>query len=183
MTSARRGLIFATVIVACAGSGYLASCLWPMRAPVAPAPKAASAEWKDLKEADRARQSIEVRSAALAPGEQPQLAPEHETTDATERPLHAARVHTGAKAVEHPHQVEQTIERPAVRGPTAEARHPPAPVPRTDERRSLPRQTAPRRERQPAEAKLPQPSPKAAAGPQRDAAMRDFMSPNPPFRY
>jgi hypothetical protein len=181
MTTARRGLMFATVIVACAGSGFIASRLWPLPASINPGLKVASADPTDLAEPVRPRRSIDVRSAARSQIEGAQLAREHEARDATEKPVHAALVLLNPHTAEQPHELEQAIERPTAKGPVVEPTHPTRAVRQSQEIRPQARQPAARRERPSAETKLSQPSTKAI-GPQRDAALRDFMSHNPPFR-
>jgi hypothetical protein len=181
MTTARRSLMFATVIVACAGSGFLASRLWPLPA-FNPGLKVASADPTGPKEADRLRRSIDVRSAARSRDEAPQLAPERGATDATERPVHAALVLLNPHSAEQPREFDEAIERATVEVPTApEATRPTRAARQAQEKIAPPRQPAARREKPSIAAKPSQPS-TPSTSPQRDAALRDFMSHNPPFR-
>jgi hypothetical protein len=181
MTTARRGLMFATVIVACAGSGFIASRLWPLPASLTPAQKIALAGPTGLKEPAQPRRSIDVHSTVRSRAEGPQFAPEHESTDATEKPVHAAFVLLNPNAAEHPRERDEAMERPTVQGPASEATRPTRTVRQSQDKGPPARQPTARRERPLAETKLSQPSTKAT-GPQRDAALRDFMSHNPPFR-
>ena len=54
MTTARRSLVFATVITACAGIGFFASHLWPLPASLTPSLKVASSDATGLNEATTA---------------------------------------------------------------------------------------------------------------------------------
>jgi hypothetical protein len=181
MTTVRHGLMFATVIVACGASGFLASRLWPLPASLNPGLKVASADPTGLKEPDGPRRSIDVRATARSVGDGPHLAPEHETADATEKPVHAALVLLNPRTAEQPRELDEAIERPTVQGPAVEATHPTRAARQAQEKIAPPRQSTARRERPSAETKLSQPSTNSTS-PQRDAALRDFMSHNPPFR-
>ena len=181
MTTARRSLMFATVIVACAGSGFFASRLWPLPTPINPGLKVASADPTALTEPERPRRSIVVRSAARSQVEGAQLAPQHEATDAAETPVHAALVLLNPHTAEQPREFEEAPERPTVQGVAVEATRPTRAARQAQEKIAPPPQRAARRERPSAGTKLPQPSTNSAS-PQRDAALRDFMSHNPPFR-
>jgi hypothetical protein len=181
MTTARRSLMFATVIVGCAGSGFIASRLWPLPASINPGLKVASADSTALREPDGPRRSIDVHSTARPRTETPQLAPEREATDATEKPVHAALVLLNPHTAEQPRELDEAIERPAVQGPAPGATRPTRAVRQSQEKRSLAHQPAARRERPSTATKLSQPS-TTSTSPQRDAALRDFMSHNPPFR-
>ena len=181
MTTARRSLMFATVIVACAGSGFIASRLWPLPASINPGLKVASADSTGLKQPDEPRRSIDARSTARSAAEAPPLAAHHEATDATEKPVHAAVVLLNPHTADQPREVDEAIERPTVKVPAAAATRPTRAVRQSQEKRPPARQPAARRERPSNEAKGPPPSTNATS-PQRDAALHDFMSPNPLFR-
>jgi hypothetical protein len=181
MTTARRSLMFATVIVACAGSGFIASRLWPLPASINPGLKVASVDPTDLTEPVRPRRSIDVRSAALSQVEGAQLAPQHEARDAAEKPVHAAVVLLNPHTAEQPREFDEAAERPPVPGPAVEARRPTQAVRQSQEKRPPARQPAARRDRPSNETKRPPPSTNATST-QRDAALSDFMSPNPLFR-
>jgi hypothetical protein len=181
MTTARRSLMFATVIVACAGSGFIASRLWPLPASINPGLKVASADPTGFKKPDEPRRSIDVRSPARPRDDGQPLTPQHEATDATERPVHAALVLLNPHTAEQSRERDEAIELPTVKGPAPEAARPTRAVRQSQEKRPPTHQAVPRRERPSAETRPSQPSTKATS-PQRDAALRDFMSHNPPFR-
>ena len=173
MTTARRCLMFATVITACAGIGFFASHLWPLPASLTPSLKVASSDATGLNEQQRPDRSSYLRA-------QPPL--KHEATQATESPRHASLVLLNPGAAEQSREAEATIQRPTGRDIDEPAAEPTRTVRQPPEKRTQPRQSAPRQEKHVPQAKLPQPSTNSI-GFQRDAAMRDFMSHNPPFRY
>lgn len=181
MTTARRSLMFATVIVACAGSGFIASRLWPLPVSLNPGLKVPSVDPTDLTEPVRPRRSIDVRSAARSQVEGAQLTPQHEARDFTEKPVHAAVVLLNPHTAEQPRELDEAIERPTVQVPAAVATRPTRAVRQSQEKKPPARQPATHRERPSNETKRPPPSTNAT-NPQRDAALSDFMSPNPLFR-
>jgi hypothetical protein len=143
--------------------------------------KVASADPTGPKETERPRRSIDVRSAARSQVEGAQLAPQHEARDATEKPVHAALVLLNPHTAEQPRELDEAIERPTVQVPAAVAPRPTRAVRQSQEKRPPTRQPAARRERPSNDANRSPPSTNAAS-PQRDAALSDFMSPNPLFR-
>ena len=177
-----RGTIAALVILAAASTGFLASRLWPLATPPVPTLKVTSSEATAL-EHDSPSTQVHVPSAsrALAGGNVP--ATKSELADVTEKPAGASFVLLNPGTAEQPRSVEEPAQQSTAKrsDDTAEGRMPPtraAGRPRNEKGPSS--QVARSQKKNPAEANPAQPAP-SSTGYQRDAAMRDFMSHNPPF--
>jgi hypothetical protein len=168
----------ALIILASAGTGFLASRLWPLATPPAPTLKVASSDAITVNH--ESLQQIDIRSAsrALTP------ASKSEPTDVTEKPAGASFVLLNPGTSEQPRPFEESMQPSTAKSPdvSADQRKPPTrPAGRPREENVPSPQVARGQRKHQAEANRAQPAP-GPPGYQRDAAMRDFMSPNPPFR-
>lgn len=163
-----RGLAFATVIIACAGTGFFASRLWPLPTSLTPTLKVASS--------DATRPKEQVLSTSQPLGDVKQPPSKHEAPGPTKNPDPESFVLLNPGTTEQPRELEQTNEIASQRTPQA------GPVSQPPKEKALPRQSASRQGKQQTEADPPQLS-ASSIGSQRDAAMRDYMSHNPPFKH
>jgi hypothetical protein len=179
-----RGTLVALVILASLGTGFLASRLWPLPASPAPTLEVTSSD-ATVHTHDSPSKQFAVRSAsrALAVGNAPSA--KTEPVDVTENSAGAPFVLLNPDTADQPREVEESTQRSTAESPdesadqrkrpTRSAAHP------REEKVPSPRLARGQRKDQ-ASTNLAQPSP-GPTGYQRDAAMRDFMSHNPPFRH
>ena len=173
------GAIVALIILASAGTGFLASRLWPLPTSLAPTLKITSAD------ATSPGRQMDIRPAsrALADGNVPST--KSEPVDVTENPAGVPFVLLNKGAAEQPRLLEESIQLSTAKSPdvSADQRKPPTrPAGRSRVEKAPSPQLARGQRKYQAQANLAQPSP-GPTGYQRDAAMRDFMSHGPPFRY
>jgi len=176
-----RGTVAALVILAAAGTGFLASRLWPLATPPVPTLKVTSSEATALEHSPSTQVDVPSASRPLAGGNVP--ATKSELADVTEKPAGASFVLLNPGTAEQPRSVEEPAQQSTAKrsDDTAEERMPPtraAGRPRNEKGPSS--QVARSQKKNPAEANPAQPAP-SSTGYQRDAALRDFMSHNPPF--
>jgi hypothetical protein len=174
-----RGTIATLVILSSAGTGFLANRLWPLPTFLAPTLKANSSGTAVLKEHN------DIRSAPPALADRNVPSTKGEPVDVTENPAGAPFVLLNPGTAEQPREVKGSTLRPTAKSldESAEQQSPqtgPAGSPREEKVPSPQLARGQRKHR--AEANLAQPAP-GPTGYQRDAAMRDFMSHNPPFRH
>jgi hypothetical protein len=172
-----RGAIAAVVILASAGTGFFASRLWPLSTPLAPVLKITSSDATVLKY-DSPSKQIDAHSAqadATVPATK---------SDVTDNPAGVSFVPLNPDIAEQPRRVEDPSQPSMTQrsdGSAGQQRTPPtraAARPREDKAPSSQVVRSPKKPQ--AEANPAQPAP-SSTGYQRDAAMRDFMSHNPPF--
>jgi hypothetical protein len=176
------GAIVALIILASVGTGFLASRLWPLPTSLTPTLKITSAD------ATSPGRQIDIRPAsrALADGTVPST--KSEPVDVTENPAGVPFVLLNKGATEQPRPFEEGVQLSTAKSPdvpdvSADQRKPPTrPAGRSRVEKAPSPQLARGQRKHQAQANLAQPSP-GPTGYQRDAAMRDFMSHGPPFRY
>jgi hypothetical protein len=176
-----RGLIFAAVTFACAAAGLVASRLWPLPESLTPTLKIGSFDVAGRGEQNRPSQSIEDTSEARPLADRSQAAAKHEVSRPSEGPAATSLILLNPGAADEPPEVEQASA-PAANDINEAKAQPVQPVLRAPNE-SRARQTAPRQRKHQAQASEPRPPPTTSSpSPERDAAVRDFMSHNPPFR-
>ena len=177
-----RGTIAALVILAAASTGFLASRLWPL--PISPAPKlkvAASDAIAFNRDAPTKQMDIRSASRAWTDGNVPVT--KSERADATEKPPGASLVLLNPGTAEQPRSVEERAQQSTANRSDGSAEQPmPAtqPAARPRDAKVASPQVARNQKKHRAEPNSAQPAP-SSTGYQRDTAMRDFMSHNPPF--
>ena len=176
-----RGLIFAAVTLACAAAGLVASRLWPLPESLTPTLKIGSFDVARRSAQERPSQPIGDTSAARPLADRSQAAAKHEVSRSSESPPATSLVLLNPGTAEEAPEVEQASA-PAAEDINEAKAQPVPPVLRApNENRA--RQTAPRQRKHQAQASEPRPPPSTSStNHERDAAVRDFMSHNPPFR-
>jgi hypothetical protein len=171
-----RGLIFAAVVFACAAAGLVASRLWPLPQSLTPTLKIGSFDVAGRGEQNRPSQPIEDISAARPLADRSQAAAKHEVSRPSESPPILLNPGTAEEA-----PVVEQASAPAAEDINEAKAQPVRPVLRApNEDRA--RQAAPRQRKYQAQASEPRQPPTSSSSHERDAAVRDFMSHNPPFR-
>jgi cytoskeletal protein RodZ len=174
-----RGLIFAAVVFASAAAGLVASRLWPLPQSLTPTLKIGDGPPRS--EQKRRSQPIEDTSAARPLADRSQTAAKHEVSRPSESPP-ASLTLLNPGAADEPPEVEQASP-PAAKDVDEAKPQPIRPaLQAANENGSRP--TAPRQRKYQAQASEPRPPPPTSSpNHERDAAVRDFMSHNPPFRH
>ena len=176
-----RGLIFAAVVFACAAAGLVASRLWPLPQSLTPTLKIGSFDVAGRGEQERPSQPIEDTSAARPRADRSQAAAKHEVSRPSESPA-ASLILLNPGATDEPAEVEQASP-PAAKDVNKAKPQPIRPALQTPNENGS-RPTAPRQRKYQAQASEPRPPPPTSSpSHERDAAVRDFMSHNPPFRH
>ena len=177
-----RGLIFATVTFACAAAGLVASRLWPLPESLTPTLKVGSFDVARRSEQERPSQPIEDTAAARSLADRSQAAAKHEVSPPSESPPAPSLVLLNPGAADEPPEVEQASP-PAAKDINEAKAQPIQPVLKAPNENGS-RPTAPRQRKYQAQASEPRPPPPPSSpSHERDAAVRDFMSHNPPFRH
>jgi hypothetical protein len=175
-----RGTIAAVVILASAGTGFLASRLWPLSTPLAPVLKITSSDATVLKY-DSPSKQIDAHSALRAQADATVPATK---SDVTDNPAGVPFVLLNPGTAEQPPRVEDPTQPSMTQrsdGSAGQQRTPPTRAAARPREEKAPSSQVARSPKKPqAGANLAQPAP-SSTGSQRDAAMRDFMSHNPPF--
>src|SRR5262245_45054370 len=177
-----RGLIFAAVVFACAAAGLVVSRLWPLPQSLTPTLKIGSFDVAGRGEQDRPSQPIEDISAARPLADRSQAAAKHEVSQPSESPAATSLILLNPGTAEESPEVEQASP-PAGKDVNEAKAQPVQPVLEApNENRA--RQAAPRQRKYQAQVSEPRQPPTSSSGYERgDAAVRDFMSHNPPFRH
>jgi hypothetical protein len=178
-----RGLIFAAIMFTCAAAGLVASRLWPLPESLTPRLKVGSFAEAPRSEQQRPGQPFEDPSGLPAFGDRSRAAARHELSAPLENPPATSLMllNPGAADESSP-EIEAARPSPASQETDAAKAQPIRPA------RQLPNgkrvhPTAPRQRKSQEQAtQVPEPS-ASSPGRERDAAVRDFMSHNPPYRY
>jgi len=177
-----RGALAAFVILAAAGTGFLASRLWPLPISLAPTLKVVPSDAIALDHDSPTKQN-DIRSASRAIGDGNVQVTKSERADATEKPSVASLVLLNPGTAEQPRSVEERAQQSTANRSDGSAEQPmPAtqPAARPRDAKVASPQVARSQKKHRAESNPAQPAP-SSTGYQRDTAMRDFMSHNPPF--
>jgi len=178
-----RGLIVAAIIFTCAAAGFVAGRLWPLPESLAPRLKIGSFDVAHRGEQERPDQPFEDSSDPRAFGDRSLATAKQELSAPRENPPPTSLMLLNPAAVdESPPEIEVASRSPASKNGDEAKAHPIRPARQVPNGKSA-RPTAPRQRKSQEQAThAPEPS-ASSAGRERDAAVRDFMSHNPPFRY
>ena len=180
-----RGLIFAAIMFTCAAAGLVASRLWPLPDSLAPRLKGGSFAEAPRSEQERPGQPFEDPSGLPAFGDRSRAAARHELSAPPENPPSTSfsLLNPGAAEESSPEPESEAARRSPASQDTDEAKAQPIRPARQLPNGKPVRPSTPRQRKSQEQAtQIPELS-ASATGRERDAAVRDFMSHNPPFRY